>query len=135
MSRSCAFTNLLWMKFDVAPESTKASACAFVPHTQSVTGSEKLVSLLREIFFTVILQASVTTSSDWVCSFSDPAITQVDRGFIENPSLFSLYFVAFGLYPWILRRQSPHSHPNLMRPSSLGTGLIQDIHRFLLRAF
>jgi len=35
------------MKFVVAPESTKASVCTFLPYTQSVTGILKEVVLLH----------------------------------------------------------------------------------------
>lgn len=47
------------MKFVVAPESTKASVCTFLPYTQSVTGMRNELFLLRAILFT---QDSSTTS-------------------------------------------------------------------------
>ena len=51
-------TKTLSTKFMVAPESTKASVCTFLPYTQSVTGILKEVVLLRAI----LLQDSSTTS-------------------------------------------------------------------------
>ena len=51
-------TTTLSTKFVVAPKSTKASVCTFLPYTQSVTGILKEVVLLRAI----LLQVSSTTS-------------------------------------------------------------------------
>ena len=51
------------MKFVVAPESTRASACTFAPYTQSVTGSLNDNFLLQAILFT---QDSSTTLSDFL---------------------------------------------------------------------
>jgi len=45
-------------KFVVAPKSTKASVCTFLPYTQSVTGILKKVVLL----YAILLQDSSTTS-------------------------------------------------------------------------
>src|ERR1700761_4219673 len=56
------------MKFVVAPESTRASACALLPYTQSVTGSLNDNFLLRAI---LLIQDSSTTFSD--CS-SEPML-------------------------------------------------------------
>ena len=47
----------LLTKFVVAPESTKALVCTFLPYTQSVTGILKKVVLLH----TILLQVSSTT--------------------------------------------------------------------------
>jgi len=66
-------TTTLLTKFIVAPESTKASVCTFLPYTQSVTGILKKVVLL----YTILLQDSSTTSD--LCKLIEGILSSISQ--------------------------------------------------------